>query len=153
MKLKLIIATAVATALAVAAAAAASDSGSAKTTRYGVKFVTDTQIDLGARGPSVGDLRTFYDVLYDRSGKRVGYGGGVCAVESLDPPVFSCTVTFWLPGGEIATQFLTTPGPAPKPLAVTGGTGTYRGVRGDATLVEFGKDKGDTGTVTFRLTK
>jgi hypothetical protein len=63
----------------------------------------------------VGDERTFYDVLF-KSGKRVGYEGGVCTVESMKPPVFSCSITFSLPGGQIATQLLTTPGSAPKPF-------------------------------------
>ena len=136
----------------VALAGTSTGSDAVRTLRYGVKFVNDTPIDLGARGPSVGDARTFYDVLFDGHGNRTGFSGGVCSVESMQPPVFSCTVTFSLPGGQIATQFLTTPGPAPKPLAVTGGTGEYRGARGDGTLVEYGKNKGDRGSVSFRFT-
>ncbi len=48
------------------------------------------------------------------------------------------------PGGgtTIAFQTTATPGPAPKELAVTGGTGIYRNVGGDGTLVEFGNGKG-----------
>ena len=42
----------------------------------------------------------------------------------------------------IAVQTTAVPGPAPKRLAVTGGTGTYRNVGGDGTLVEFGNGKG-----------
>jgi hypothetical protein len=129
--------------------ATGSSSGQTKTLRYDITFVRDSQIDLGARGPSVGDERTFYDVLLDKSGKRVGYEGGVCSVESMKPPVFSCSITFSLPGGQIAAQLLTTPGPAPKPFAVTGGSGDYRNARGEGTLVEYGKRKG---SVTFRLT-
>jgi hypothetical protein len=123
-------------------------SAQAKTLRYNVTFVRDSQIDLGARGPSVGDERTFYDLLFDRSGKRAGYEGGVCAVESMNPPVFSCSITFSLAGGQIATQLLTSPGPAPKPFAITGGSGSYRNARGDGTLVEYGKRKG---SITFHL--
>jgi hypothetical protein len=111
--------------------------------------VRDSQIDLGARGPSVGDERTFYDVLFDRSGMRSGYEGGVCAVESMNPPVFSCSITFSLAGGQIATQLLTSPGPAPKPFAITGGSGSYRNAQGDGTLVEYGKRRG---SITFHLT-
>jgi hypothetical protein len=80
-----------------------------KTLQYNVRFVRDSQIDLGARGPSIGDERTFYDVLFDQNGERVGYEGGVCAVESMSPPVFSCSVTFSLSEGQIATQLLTSP--------------------------------------------
>jgi allene oxide cyclase-like protein len=121
----------------------------ARTLHYGVTFVNDSQIDLGARGPSVGDERTFYDVLSDNHGKRTGYEGGVCTVENMQPPVFSCSITFSLPGGQIATQLLTTPGPAPKPFAITGGSGSYRNARGEGTLVEYGKHKG---SITFHLT-
>jgi hypothetical protein len=65
----------------------------------------------------------------------------------MQPPVFSCSITFSLPGGQIATQLLTSPGPAPKPFAVTGGS-SYRNVRGEGTLVEYGKRKG---SITFHL--
>lgn len=47
-----------------------------------------------------------------------------------------------LPGGNIAFQFPNVPGPAPKDLAVTGGTGTYRNMGGEGTLVEFGNGRG-----------
>ncbi len=47
----------------------------------------------------------------------------------------------WLPRvvpcGNIAAQTVAIPGPAPKDLALTGGTGTYRNIGGDGTLVEF----------------
>jgi hypothetical protein len=54
----------------------------------------------------------------------------------------NCTGIFRLPGGTVAIQTTAVPGPAPKQLAVTGGTGTYRSVGGDGTLVEFGNGKG-----------
>jgi hypothetical protein len=47
-----------------------------------------------------------------------------------------------LPGGTIAAQFANAPGPAPKDLALTGGTGSYRNIGGEGTLVEFGNSKG-----------
>jgi hypothetical protein len=47
-----------------------------------------------------------------------------------------------LPGGTIAAQFVSAPGPAPKNLPLTGGTGSYRNVGGEGTLVEFGNSKG-----------
>jgi hypothetical protein len=47
-----------------------------------------------------------------------------------------------LPGGTIAFQFANVPGPDPKDLAVTGGTGSYRTAGGEGTLVEFGNGQG-----------
>jgi hypothetical protein len=54
----------------------------------------------------------------------------------------NCSDVVRLPGGTIAAQFANAPGPAPKALALTGGTGTYRNVGGEGTLVEFGNGKG-----------
>jgi lactam utilization protein B len=99
-----------------ASLASGSHTGEAKTLHYDVTFVRDSQIDLGAHGPSVGDERTFYDVLFDRNGRRVGYEGGVCAVESMSPPVFSCSITFSLPHGQLATQLLNEPRTGAKTL-------------------------------------
>src|SRR3954465_11984166 len=130
------------------ALAASSHQQPVKTLRYGVRFIDDAEYDLGAPGPSAGDQRTFYDVLVDGKGRHVGYSGGSCAVESVTPPVFSCSITFSLPGGQLTTPPLPPPGPAPKPLAITGGTGAYRYARGQGTLVEYGKRNG---SVTFRL--
>jgi len=42
-----------------------------------------------------------------------------------------------LPGGNITAQTTAVPSPAPKQLALTGGTSTYRTIGGDGTLVEF----------------
>jgi hypothetical protein len=46
------------------------------------------------------------------------------------------------PTARKGTEFPNLPGPAPKDLALTGGTGHYRNVGGDGTLVEFGNGKG-----------
>jgi hypothetical protein len=54
----------------------------------------------------------------------------------------NCSAVFRLPGGDITSQFSTSPNPAPKPLALTGGTGIYRNIGGDGTLVEFGSVHG-----------
>jgi hypothetical protein len=56
-------------------------------------------------------------------------------------------MTFSLPGGIITGQWLNTP-PVHKVVAVTGGTGIYRNVRGEARVVEFSTTKG---AVTFDL--
>jgi hypothetical protein len=53
-----------------------------------------------------------------------------------------------LPGGNLTAQFPNVPGPAPKDLALTGGTGSYRNAGGEGTLVEFGNGKG---SLTLRV--
>jgi len=64
-------------------------------------------------------------------------------VVALTPELLNnCSLVIRLQGGDITGQFATSPGPAPKPLALTGGTGAYHNVGGEGTLVEFGNDKG-----------
>jgi len=115
-----------------------------------VKFIgEDTFTDLGAPGFSPGDIFTFHDLVFTANGRtQVGYDGGMCLLFNAAQPEENCTLTFSLPHGEITTQFLTGIGPAPKPFAVTGGTGRYRNVRGQGLLVESGQE---TATLSFDL--
>ena len=98
------------------------------------------------RNPSspfaLGDEVVFHDQLF-ANGQHVGDDVGDCVVVDLtrDLPN-NCSSVIRLPGGDITTQFSTSPGPAPKPLALTGGTGIYRNIGGDGTLVEFGSVHG-----------
>jgi hypothetical protein len=73
-------------------------------------------------------------------GHRVGDDMFSCVVVSAPPaaPLANCTAIFRLPGGNTTTQSPAVPGPAPKDLALTGGTGTYPNAGSDTTLVEFG---------------
>jgi hypothetical protein len=109
--------------------------------------------DIRQSDPSKGDVSVFQDKLL-RSGKAVGRQAGTCTITALDPAAeaplqLSCTVTFEVPGGTIASQGLAT-NAAVKHLAITGGTGRYVGAQGEATLTEFGDD---TGSVVFHLAK
>jgi hypothetical protein len=91
---------------------------------------------------ALGDEITFHDQLFS-NGREVGDTLGSCVVVSLAPDLLAnCTAVFRVPGGTIAAQFAAIAGPTPKDVAVTGGTGTYRNVGGDGTLVEFGNGKG-----------
>ena len=114
-----------------------------------VKFIgQDTFLDLGTPGPSQGDEMILHDLVFTPNGHtQVGYDGGSCVFFDVAKPEENCTLTFSLPGGTITTQFLNSPPPA-KTLAVTGGTGTYRNVRGQGKLVESGH--GDA-TLSFDL--
>jgi hypothetical protein len=78
-----------------------------------------------------------------RRGKAVGRSGGSCRVVApapgLDRNTFQCTVTLDLPSGQISVAGLGTfgeEGPQPMTMAITGGTGSYRKARGQATVRE-----------------
>ena len=133
-------------------AAAASRSSTSAAASQTIKFALafhDVEVDLGKRGPSLGDERIVSDSLLDTKGRKVGHDGGVCTFTSLAPPEAACHITFFLARDQIAIQFLNSPPPR-KLAAIVGGTGTYRGVRGEAVIVEGPKQ---TGTISFRLTR
>ena len=100
-------------------------------------------VDLGAQGPSHGDMRVFSVTLYNESGKeKVGRLDAFCTVtdpadESAEKAhMAECTYTYTLPGGEISVQGVNAypklSEPSPKSVdAITGGTGNYAGVRGE----------------------
>ena len=92
---------------------------------------------------ALGDELTFHDQLFSR-GHHAGDEVGSCVIVSIppDPVLANCSMVIRLPGGNIAAQFPAIAGPIPKQLALTGGTGIYRNIGGDGTLVEFGNGKG-----------
>ena len=149
-KWHLVVLAAVLSVLPTAAAASRSNANAnaSQTIKFALAF-HDVQLDLGKKGPSVGDERIFADSLLDAKGKKVGHDAGVCTFTSLAPPEAACQITFFLPRGQIATQFLNAP-PPHKVAAIVGGTGAYRGARGEAVIVER---PNQTGTITFRLTR
>src|SRR5256714_11471319 len=102
-----------------------------------VKFIgQDTFLGLGAPGPGQGDEEILHDLVFSPDGRtQVGNDGGSCVLFDVAKPEENCTLTYFLPGGDIMTQFLNNPPPA-KPLSVTAGTWTYRNMRGLGQLVE-----------------
>ena len=116
--------------------AAASDSGTIR-----LVSVNDQskEIDLGDKGPSLGDLFVFHDNLYFHQ-RRVGDLNGQCTATQLTGTGNSasgsqqCLVTASLPNGDITVQGVIRFGPNESDhatLAVTGGTGRYSGVGGE----------------------
>ncbi len=107
-------------------------------------------VDLGAQGPSHGDLRVFSVPLYNESGKeKVGRLDAFCVVtDPADEPnqrahMAECTYTYTLPGGEISVQGVNAypklSEPAPRSVdAITGGTGKYAGLRGERRFERHG---------------
>jgi hypothetical protein len=112
-----------------------------------IKFV-----DLDPQGVSHGDMRVVNAPLYDESGKkRIGRVDLFCvttdpADESAEKVhMAECNRTHTLPGGEISTQGVNafpkvsalSPNSALPPKvvdAITGGTGRYAGVGGEARI-------------------
>ena len=135
-------------AVAGAAPTAASGGGAkARVLRFDVRFSPFPLVDVDHDDAlSLGDYVVFHDVLLS-DGQEVGDEGGTCPIVDVAQGLIHCAGTVRLPGGQITFQGLTTTAPT-KQLAVTGGTGRYQGVGGEATLVE---NPDQTGTLTLRL--
>lgn len=98
----------------------------------------NTDLDLGAPGPSAGDAQVFVDEVR-RNGRLVGSSSGVCTLTSMSETRFvaSCATTLsFSDGSSLVTQGVFDENPQVGPTgfrwAVTGGTGKYRGVSGEA---------------------
>jgi hypothetical protein len=94
---------------------------------------TDTVVDLTTNGDSTGDLLTFQNELFDETNTDVvGTNQGECV--RIEVAVsWECRWVNFLEGGSITVEgpFLDA---APSALAITGGTGAYRGARGSMRL-------------------
>jgi hypothetical protein len=95
---------------------------------------------------SIGDEDVFNGKFFVR-GKQVGRDGGVCTLVEL-PSIYHCVATNWFDEGQLTVQWLGDfSATGPGRFAITGGTGAYRGARGEVTVV-FKPDGAD---VTFRF--
>ena len=123
------------------------ESAQDRTMRFHVQFSPFNYTDLGAPGPSAADVIVFHDQL-QRSGKTVGDEVGSCVLVDPKQALANCTAVVRLgTRGTITYAFVNAP-PPHKVLAVTGGSGQFRTVRGDGTLDENGDG---TGTLVLRL--
>jgi hypothetical protein len=101
-------------------------------------------VDLSQQGANPGDLFMFSDELYRTadgqsdsrdSSERIGQADGRCTLVDPNSERFMCTVVSSFENGTIVTEgVLTNDQDSPSPSSVTGGTGEYRGVTGEATL-------------------
>jgi hypothetical protein len=108
------------------------------------KTLEEARIDVGEPGPSLGDSNVITEDAY-RFGKKVGTSDITCTVVRLDPVkhffAAECLNTTVLPAGQITTQGYVTSDElekVPFKQAITGGTGAYKGVRGELTVDEAG---------------
>jgi hypothetical protein len=119
----------------------------AKTLTFDVVFSPFTPIAANnERDPTspfaLGDEIVFHDQLY-ANGRRVGDDLGSCVIATRTPGLLAnCSLVIRLPGGNLTGQFVAIQGPAPREIALTGGTGIYRSAGGEGTLVEFGNGRG-----------
>jgi hypothetical protein len=95
---------------------------------------TDTVVDLTTNGDSTGDLLTFHNELFDDGNEIVvGTDQGECVRIEVGVS-WECRWINLLEGGSITVE-----GPffdeGPSAMAITGGTGAYRGARGSMRLV------------------
>ena len=135
-------------AIAAASQAAEPSTDKAKTLTFDVVFSPFTPIAANnQRDPNspfaLGDEIVFHDQLFT-GGKRVGDELGSCVIASISAEELAanCSLVVRLPGGNLTGQFVAVQGPAPREIALTGGTGRYRSAGGEGTLVEFGNGRG-----------
>jgi hypothetical protein len=110
---------------------------------------TDTVVDLTTNGDSTGDLLTFHNELFDESNTDVvGSDQGDCVRIEVGVS-WECRWVNVLDGGSITVE-----GPffdaKASTLAITGGTGAYRGARGSMRLVSA-NDAGTEFDFIFRI--
>jgi hypothetical protein len=132
----------------VSGAAVANASGHGHGKRALKIVATETQsefLDLGTPGPSLGDELIISETLF-RKGREVGTSGVVCTVTQAMAPydvlTFQCLATLSLKGGQVTLHGLIEvqgeDDPGPFRVAITGGTGKFRGAGGEATVRDVG---------------
>jgi|1185.fasta_scaffold267603_1 allene oxide cyclase len=94
---------------------------------------TDVTTDTGGPGDTAGDVLTFANAVFNAGDTdKVGTDQGYC-IRVVKGAAYECTWTTFLAGGQIvvAGPFLDA---GNSTLAITGGTGRYRGARGTMDL-------------------
>jgi allene oxide cyclase-like protein len=108
-----------------------------------LKPARDRYVDIGRPGPSFADYIVYRDNIF-RGGKRVGLHGGTCTIIRIVKQGISlnCATTLRLSHGQLTIQGI---GRSPLPegaavftFAVTGGTKSYQGATGQATITDHG---------------
>jgi len=134
--------------LALGTSVAAARSGGKQTLRLIATQDQIESIDLGAPGSSLGDELVFSEVLRER-GREAGTSGVVCTVTAVEVPyevlTYNCVATLSLRRGQITLQSLIEVQGAddmgPWDIAITGGTGVFRGAGGDGTYRQLSDTK------------
>jgi hypothetical protein len=104
--------------------------------------MSSAQLDLGRKGFSPGDRQTIKSDVVTPAGKKVGRLDDDCAITQAGrSPEAICTFVLTLRGGQLTGGFAQSlAGPrVSKRQAITGGTGTYAGARGQIIVGTEGK--------------
>jgi hypothetical protein len=119
-----------------------------KQTTFTVEALTTEQ---HFEGTALGDQIVFTTQLL-KGDTEVGHQGGVCTVTSVERGEAQCVATYVFRGGQITGQALIRLGdPAPYAVAITGGSGKYKGVEGEV-RVDPATATQPRGVLTFHLT-
>lgn len=89
-----------------------------------------TVVDLGVKGSSPGDITAWHEPLMDTAKKTIGTSNGFC-IRTVSAKVSECQWTLTMHDGRI-TLAGTETDKGTSPVTVTGGTGAYAGVSGEA---------------------
>jgi type II secretory pathway pseudopilin PulG len=137
----------VALAIGVVSPAWGSSSDKDKQTTFTVEALTTEQ---HFEGTALGDQIVFTTQLL-KGDTEVGHQGGVCTVTSVQRNEAQCIATYTFRGGQITGQALIRLGdPAPYAVAITGGSGRYRGVEGEVRVRPASATQ-PRGILTFHL--
>src|SRR5262249_6781751 len=119
----------------------------------GYNFV-DNKPTSSAHVASIGDMFAFTSSLWTPGHKRAGSLQASCVVTSGGKhPVFECTGTFNLAGGQLELQTSMRDGVNPTSIAIVGGTGAYEGALGSIKAVSRGENSPYTDDTVHLLPK
>ena len=98
------------------------------------RATTDTVVDVGPAGDSLGDTLAFANELFDKTNTHtVGTDQGSC-IRTVAGEAWECTWTNFLSRGQITVQGPFYDDGSDSTLAITGGTGAYGNARGSMEL-------------------
>lgn len=118
---------------------AAAPAGAAEKVNFVERATSDAVQDLGATGDSAADLLTFANDVYDEANTaKVGSDNGFC-IRTVPAKAWECYFTVSLAEGQVTVEGPFLDG-QDSTLAVTGGTGEYKGARGDMLLHQRNKE-------------
>src|SRR5205814_2478058 len=145
-KLKLAAAAALTAASALCIAGVAGAAKTSGTTFHlvekdeGFNFVDNKPLSGKAHIASIGDMFAFTSSLWTPGHKRAGSLNASCVVTSGGKhPIFECTGTFGLAGGQLELQTTMRENVNPTNIAIVGGTGAYEGALGSIKAVSRGE--------------